>query len=181
MSRKYKFKDQTKPYFVTLTIVNWIDLFTRDVYKECLVNSLRYCQKNKGLVIYGWCFMTNHIHMVIGTKDQPMQDILRDFKSFTSRSLKIILSEMKVESRKEWMLNMFYDAGNSNNNNNDWQFWQQHNHPIELYDNCIKDQKLSYLHDNPVKAGFVTNAEDWIWSSAYDYAGGKGLLDIEFL
>ena len=125
--------------------------------------------------------MTNHIHLIIGTKDQQMQYILRDFKSFTSRILKETIIKNYRESRREWILAMMRKAGRNNPNNDQWQLWQQHNHPIELSTNFMIDQRLNYLHNNPVKAGYVTEPEHWLYSSALDYCGKKGLLDIRFL
>ena len=72
-------------------------------------------------------------------------------------------------------------AGERNPNNQTYQFWQQHNKPLELSHNKMMDQKLEYIHDNPVKAGYVYNAEDYVYSSAIDYAGGKGLIPICFI
>jgi putative transposase len=181
MSRKYKFRDQSKLYFVSFATVYWIDLFVRPTYVEILLSSLGLCQKEKGLEIYAWCIMTSHLHLIIGTKDKPMQDILRDFKSFTSRKLKEEISNHPGESRKEWMTWMMQRAGHKNGNNKGWQLWQQHNKPIELSSNNIMDQKLDYVHMNPVVAGFVNEPEHWKYSSAIDYAGGKGLLNICFI
>ena len=178
MSTKYKIRDQEKLYFVSFAVVDWIDVFIRNEYKDIVIDSLSYCQKNKGLEIYAWCIMTSHVHLIIGTHGKNMEDILRDFKSFTSRSLKIAIQENPVESRKEWMLSMMEDAGTKNSNNNDFQFWQQDNHPIELWDNYMMEQKLEYIHMNPVAAGFVSSPEDYVYSSARDYAGEKGLLEI---
>lgn len=79
------------------------------------------------------------------------------------------------------MLPIFQQAGKRNGNNKDWQFWQQNNQPIELYDADIMMQKLDYIHNNPVAAGWVAQAEDYIWSSAIDYSGGKGLVGVTFL
>ena len=110
-----------------------------------------------------------------------MQDILRDFKSFTSRQLKEEISTHPSESRKEWILWMMKRAGSKNGNNNNWQLWQQHNHPIELGNNQIMDQKLEYIHMNPVVAGFVDEPYHWRYSSARDYCGGRGLLEICFI
>ncbi|MEZ5003793.1 MAG: transposase [Chitinophagales bacterium] len=181
VSRNYKIRDQGFPHFVTFTTVNWIDIFTRNCYKECLIESLKYCQANKGLILYGYCFMTNHIHLIIGTKKDPMQGIIRDFKAFTSRQIKLSIKENASESRKNWLLWMFTNAGIRNSNNRDWQFWQQSSHPIELSSNFLQDQKLEYIHQNPVKAGFVDKSEDWIWSSARNYMGVQGLIEVEYL
>jgi len=76
---------------------------------------------------------------------------------------------------------MMERAGKKNSNNADFQFWQQHNQPIELNTNDLMQQKLDYIHNNPVESGFVNNAEEWLFSSARDYAGGKGLLEICFI
>ncbi len=181
MSTKYKFRDQNRLYFVSFAVVYWIDVFIRDEYREVILQSLRYCQQNKGLEIYAWCLMPSHMHMIIGTNDNNMQDIMRDFKSYTSHTLKEIISKHETESRKEWMLWMMERAGKQNINNNKWQFWQQDNHPIELFNNEMQDQKLSYIHENPMKAGFVDEASAWLYSSARDYEGKRGLLDILYI
>ena len=181
MSRAYKFKDQTKPYFVTFTIVNWVDLFTRKEYCEVLIDSIKYCQKEKGLIVYAWVIMSSHIHMIIGTKNKEMQNILRDLKSYTSRKLKEEIKNHPQESRKEWLIWMFERAGKKNGNNSNWQLWQQDNQPIELWDNYMIDNKLTYLHQNPVVARIVNNAEDYLYSSALDYVEQKGLIDVELL
>lgn len=181
VSRKYKIRDQSKLYFVSFATVHWIDLFVRPVYCEVLLESFRHCQKVKGLEIYAWCIMPSHVHLIAGSKDKPLEGILRDFKSYTSRVLRTEIVANPTESRKEWIIWMMERAGRKNGNNNDWQLWQQHNHPIELSSNEIMDQKLNYLHQNPVEAGFVSEPDHWKYSSAIDYAGGKGLLDILFI
>jgi putative transposase len=178
MSRKYKITDQSKFYFVSFATLHWIDIFTRNEYKSILLESLRYCQQNKGLEIYGWCFMTNHVHLIVGTNGEGIQFILRDFKSFTSRMLRKAIAENPQESRKECIVWMMEREGRKNSNNNDWQLWQQNNKPIELYTYKVMKQKLDYIHQNPVEAGFVFNAEEWLYSSAADYAGHKGYLDV---
>ncbi|MBI5540818.1 MAG: transposase [Bacteroidia bacterium] len=178
MSRKYKFGDKNELYFVTFTVIEWIDVFTRNSYKDILLNSWEYCKKNKGLEIYSWCIMTNHVHMIISSKQDEVQNIMRDMKRHTSSMLKKSIEENQNESRKKWILDMMKKAGSYNNNNKGFQFWQQHNHPIILDSNFLIDQKLGYIHNNPVKAGFVDKPEDYLYSSARDYAGMKGLLDI---
>ncbi len=171
MARKYTIKTQDKPYFVTFTIVEWVDVFTRNIYKDIFMESLVYCQKNKGLEVYAYCFMTNHIHLILGIKeDLLLQDAIRDLKSFTSRHIRKALEENHQESRKEWMLSIFKNLGKHNARNKDFQFWIQDNHPIELNTNEKLFQKLNYIHQNPVEAGFVEKPEDWLWSSAGSYA-----------
>jgi len=178
MSSNYKFHDQERPYFVTFTVIRWIDVFTRREYKEIIIDSLKYCIAHKGLQLYAWVIMSNHIHLIIGTNDKPMQDILRDIKRHTSKTLIKAIDENIQESRREWMLWLFGRAGKANSNNEQYQFWQQGNHPIELWSNEAINQKLDYLHNNPVTAGWVEEPEHYLYSSARDYAGGRGLIDI---
>ncbi len=178
MSRKYKIYNSEGLYFVSFAVVYWIDVFIRPEYKEIMVESLQYCQKNKGLRIHAWCLMTSHVHLIISSEGNKLQDVLRDIKSYTSTQLRKSIQEHPQESRKEWMLWMFERAGKKNSNNNEFQFWQQHNKPIELFTNKVIEQKLEYIHMNPVKEGFVERPEEYKFCSAKDYAGQKGLLDI---
>ncbi len=179
MSRKYKFLDQQQAYFVSFATVHWIDLFTRKMYCDRLVESIKYCQKEKDLILYAWCIMPSHVHLIMGTRGMPMQDILRDLKSYTSRIIKEDIHKNAYESRKEWLQWMFSKAGKRNGNNYNWQLWQQNNHPIELSTKEMIDQKLEYLHYNPVSAGYVESPEHWMYSSARTYYGKQGLIEIE--
>ncbi|MGK7390347.1 MAG: REP-associated tyrosine transposase [Candidatus Cyclobacteriaceae bacterium M2_1C_046] len=181
MGRNYRFRDQAKLYFITFGVVNWIDALTRPLYKMIIIDSIKYCIINKGLEVYTWCIMSNHVHMIIGTTDMKMEDIVRDLKRHTSKSILKAIEENPYESRKKWMLRMFEWAGKNNSNNKKYQFWQQHNHPIELFNNHVMDQKLEYIHMNPVRAEIVFKPEDYVYSSAIDYAGGKGLIPVLFI
>ena len=173
MSTKYKIRNIQGLYFVTLTVRHWIDVFTRNEYKNIITENLDFCRKNKGLEIYAWVIMTNHIHLIIRAKDGCiLQDILRDFKKFTSKAIIQAISENPIESRKEWLLRGFKtDSGN--------RFWQEGNHPIELWTNEVIDEKMNYIHNNPVKAGFVYREQDFLYSSAADYAGENRILEID--
>lgn len=178
MSRRYKFHSQDNLYFVTYTIVNWIDLFTRDEYRNIILNSLRFCQLNKGLEIYAWCLMTNHVHLIIGTHGEKMENILRDHKRHTSEQLTKAIKLHPGESRRDWMLSQFNLAAETNGQNTRYQVWQQHNKPIVVYTEEVLNQYLDYIHYNPVKAGFVKEPEHWVFSSALDYIGKPGLLNV---
>ena len=181
MSTKYKFRDQEKLYFISFAVVYWLDVFIRNEYRDLLLANLSYCQEKKGLEIYAWCIMTSHLHLIIGTNGDKMENILRDFKSYTAKVIIKSIQENPIESRKEWLLWMMGRAGKNNSNNTTFQFWQQDNHPIELWDNYMMDQKLEYVHQNPVVAGIVDEPEHYLYSSARDYAGIKGLLNIKLI
>jgi len=172
MSRKYKFHNPEGVYFVSFAVQGWVDVFTRNEYKNILVENLKYCQNQKGLEMFVWCIMTNHIHLVIRTKDgYRLSDILRDFKKFTSKAVLKAIAENNHESRKDWLLNQFKTPEG-------FRFWRADNKPIELWSNAVIDQKINYLHQNPVEEGLVFKAEDYVYSSAVDYAGEQGLLEV---
>ena len=178
MSRKYKFGDNDQLYFISFAVVYWIDLFIRNEYKEIMLESWRFCQREKDLEIYGWCIMTSHIHMIIGSKGRALDKVVGEMKSYTSRSLRKSISQNPDESRREWMLRMMGRAGTKNGNNNDWQLWQQHNKPLEILNIEMFYQKLEYTHMNPVQAGFVEKVEEYTNSSAGDFYVRKGLIEL---
>jgi putative transposase len=124
--------------------------------------------------------MTNHVHLIIGSSAEKIENIIRDLKKHTSKELIKTLEGNRQESRRDWMLWMFKRAGEHNINNKNYQFWQQNNHPIELFDHEIMDQKLDYIHNNPIEAGIVEEAGDYLYSNARDYSGRKGLIDLCF-
>jgi REP element-mobilizing transposase RayT len=180
MSRKYKFHDNDKLYFISFATVYWIDVFVREEYMQIIIDSWKHCQEKKALEIYGWCLMPSHVHMIIGSKKNKLADIIRDMKKHTSSTLRTAIKKNNFESRKEWMIWMFERAGKKNGNNKDWQFWQQHNQPTEITDQAMFDKTLDYIHQNPVVAGFVIKAEDWKYSSARDFCGMNGLVELSY-
>ncbi len=166
-------------YFLTMTVVNWIDIFTRPIYKHIIINALKYNQKNKGLILYGWCLMSNHHHLLAEAEDNKnLSDILRDFKKYTSKA---IIKEIKVnpeESRSKWLLSEFEYAGKYNKQIKEYKFWQDGNEAKEVETTHFMEQKLDYIHENPVKAEIVERADEYKHSSAKNYAGEKGLIDV---
>ena len=180
MSRKYKFSESTGAYFISFATVYWIDVFTRDVYFSIITSSLDYCRKNKGMEIYGYCIMPSHIHLIFRSAEADPSGLIRDFKGFTSRKMLKTIEENAQESRKEWLLWMFEKAGKKNSNVRNRQFWKQNNKPIELWTLKVFEQKLNYIHNNPVISGFVTDPVDWKYSSARNYAtNDRTILEIE--
>ncbi|KAA5533743.1 transposase [Taibaiella lutea] len=178
----YKIRNEAGIHFVTFAVVEWVDVFTRKEYRDIVLDSIRYCQKEKGLLLHGWCLMSNHIHLIISAIGQNSSDILRDLKKFTSKQIIQAIINNPQESRKEWMLQIFEKTGAENSRNTKYQFWRQDNQPKEIFSELFWIQKLEYIHKNPVTAGIVDNADDYLYSSARDYYGtGKGLLDIVIL
>jgi putative transposase len=182
MSSKYKVGEDAIPHFVTFSVVGWVDVFSRELYKEIFCDSLKYCQKSKGLNLHAWVIMTNHAHLIISSDSGSISDLVRDIKKFTSKAIIKSIQTNIEESRKEWMVNLFRFVGNGNSNNSEYQFWKQDYHPIEL--NTIEkvEQRLNYLHQNPVISGLVWEAWNYKYSSAIDYmTKEKGLLELYFL
>ena len=180
MSTGYKIEDQSALHYVTLQVVYWIDVFTRARYKDIIIENLKYCQENKGLVIYAYVIMSNHIHLLVQSQTNELSDVLRDFKSYTSKKL-IASIENDTESRKEWMLFMFKRAAIKHTRNTAYQFWTQENHAEIIYSEKFIRQKLDYIHNNPVRAGIVLQPEDYLYSSARNYAGLESLIQVEIL
>ena len=166
-------------YFVTDTVVDWVDIFTRPIYKHIVIESLQYCQEHKGLIIYAWVLMSNHLHAIVGSEGEAkVSDIWRDFKKFTSKEIIATIKTEISESRSEWMLNRFEYSGKNDKKIKNYRFWQEGNDAQGIYLNEYFEQKLNYIHYNPVKAEIVIRPEDYRYSSAIDYAGGKGLLKV---
>lgn len=182
MPSKYKFLNPDGLYFITYTVVEWVDVFTRSVYKDIVVESLKYAQESKGLILHAWVIMSNHIHLIASAGDGfNLSEIMRDHKKYTSKRVIKEIQDNPDESRKNWMMWLFASHGKKNPNNKEFQFWQQENHPVELDTNEMIDQRLDYLHNNPVKAGIVKEPEHYKYSSAIDYTDGKGLLRVDLI
>ncbi len=183
MSTRYKFVDNNAVYFTTSTVVGWSDIFTREIYKTILLESIRYCQLNQGLKIHAWVLMTNHLHTICSCNEgKDLGLIWRNIKSYTAmKSIDAIINHPK-ESRKEQLLQIFEDAGKKSSSNFKYQFWQHENHPVLLESTAMYNQRLNYLHWNPVVMGFVNEPLHWLYSSAVDYfTERKGLLQIDIL
>lgn len=173
---KLNIKKSNSSYFLTLTVVDWIDVFTRENYKTAIIDGLKFCINNKALNVFAYCLMTNHLHLVVNC-NEPFQlaDVIRDFKRHT---VKAVISKIKTEpeSRKEWMLKLFQEAAHKSTRNEKYKFWQTGNHAIELYNEQFIWTKINYIHNNPVVEKFVSKPEDWLYSSASNYLFGHGAL-----
>ncbi len=175
---RYVIANQEQNYFLTLTVVDWVDVFTRKDYKLIITESLNYCIENKGLEVFAWVIMSNHIHLMIRAKEGfILSNILRDFKKFTSKEIIDRISEAG-ESRKDWLLNKFAFEAKRTGRAKNYKLWRDDNHAICLEKNGWITQRLNYIHQNPVRQILVNNPEDYVFSSAIDYADGKGLVKI---
>lgn len=180
MKERYVIREQEKAHFITATVVDWIDVFSRKNYRDCIIECFDYCIKNKEMILYDYVIMSNHIHMILQSNDGKLSDLVRDFKKFTAKT---ILDKIQNEpkSRREWMLERFKLATETHSRNKNYQFWQYGNHAEEIFSEHFLWSKLDYIHMNPVRAGIVIKIEDYIYSSASNYVNGAGIIEVELL
>ena len=180
----YKITDQYAIYFLTFTLVGWVDLFTRKQCSQILIDSFKFCKEKKGLILYAFVIMGSHVHLLASAEEgsSGLSAIIRDFKSHTSRKIIEWITNNKKESRRKWLEMVFKYHGKFNPNNQVYQVWKQHNKPMQCVTPHFTMQKLNYIHNNPVKSGIVDLPEDYRYSSARNYAGRTdGILDVKLL
>jgi len=153
-------------FFVTLTTVGWIDVFTRNEYKNILIENLKYCQENEKLDIYCYVIMSNHIHLICRRREKDLNELLGRLKSYTAKQIIKAIENNPQESRKEWLLYLFNYFAKANKQYSKNHFWQYTIHPVLLYSYEVIKQKMEYIHMNPVRAGLVNEPENYIYSSA---------------
>jgi REP element-mobilizing transposase RayT len=155
--------DNRNIYFLTLTVVEWINIFTKRDYFEVLKDSLQYCIDNKGLILYEYVFMTNHIHLIASTtkENDGLDSVIRDFKSFTTHEIWKLLEKDNRKYITRLLKNSLKMKKGS-----DKQIWQRENYPEELITDEFCNTKIQYIYHNPVKKGYVLDPEDWLYSSA---------------
>lgn len=181
MSEKYKVHNPNGVYFITCTVVGWVDLFTRPCYKDIIINSLKYCIEHKGLSVHAYVIMTSHIHMLVSAEEGcSLPSIIRDFKTYTSKQL---VKEIQVinESRREWLMNKLAYEANRKVRGKSFKLWRDGFHPVEILNGEMLYQKLDYIHQNPVVERIVDRPQDYVYSSARNYADLKGELEVEFI
>jgi len=164
---------QYEPYFLTFTIVDWLDVFSRKHCRDIVIDSLKYCIDHKGLIVYGYIIMSNHMHLVVQAKEGSigLSGLIRDFKRHTSKAITMWMLSTKKESRRGWMLDIFKRNANQTYRNDSFQVWMHHSKPILLHNTKIFAKTLHYTHMNPVKSGLVKLAYEYAYSSASNYAG----------
>jgi putative transposase len=153
-------------FFVTLTVVSWVDVFTRKSCCDELVNNIRYCQQHKGLELYAYVIMSNHMHWLASQKEGRLNNLLRDYKSYSAKQLLNLIYDNPLESRRDWMKIVFQYNARFKRQHAENMFWQRNNHPIDCFNRKVLLQKMEYIHMNPVRAGLVGEAAYWWYSSA---------------
>jgi REP element-mobilizing transposase RayT len=178
MSERYKVKDGSVPTFVTITIVDWIDLFTRPIYCKIIDDSLAYCIANKGLCVHAYVYMTSHIHLIVSSEKEELQQIIRDFKKHTSKTIVEAIIE-NPESRREWLLNKFSYAADRIKRGKNYKVWQDGFHPVLLQTTFMLEQRIKYIHENPLELELVDHPRSWINSSYLAYEDERHVSNFE--
>lgn len=166
--------------YLTFNVVEWIDIFVRPVFKQIIVESLNHFIEKKGLTVYAWCLMTNHLHLMAQTKQvSGLSTVADDFKKFTT---KIILEDIVAEPeiRRKWVMKKFEEASTAMKLLDKFQVWQApvNSVYIDLRDEDMVNEQIEYIHNNPVRDRIVSHPEDYLHSSARDYVGLRGLVNV---
>lgn len=162
---QWKIYKEVDLYFCTSTIVDWYPIFTNQETFDIIVQSLAYCQNNKGLQIHGYVIMLNHIHLLLSAKNQAsISSIMRDFKRYTSVKLRENITYSNNDAT-----DLFRSAANDTKSQ-DYKVWQEGFYPIAIESERFFKQKLNYIHDNPVRKGYIPDPIHWLYSSARNYA-----------
>ena len=176
MSTGFKISDQSKTYFLTFQIVGWVDLFTRKIYRDIVIDSLKYCQDKKGLNLFAFVIMSNHMHLLAQSRNEDLSGFIRDFKRFTSAQF-IDFIENGNESRRDW-LRVVFEYHGMLKSKQEIQIWTHESHAELIYSQKFIEQKVNYIHNNPVKSGIVAKPEDYLYSSARNYADLESVIDV---
>ena len=169
---RYGFGDPGNAHFLTCTVVNWLPIFTRPVAVEVLLDSMRYLQTNRGLRLYGYVILENHMHWIAASENLPRD--VKHFKSCTAKELVRLLKEYRAYTLLK-QLAFFKKRAKVDR---EYQVWQEGAHPEEIQSWDMLRQKLTYIHENPVKRGYVSVPSHWRYSSAGDYEGQEGIIEI---
>jgi len=170
---RYKIYEPTHPHFITCTILHWIPIFTRVETTQIIFDSLKYLQKNSNLKIFAYVILENHLHLIVQSDDLT-KDITR-FKSFTARQ---IIDYLKANNVKT-ILDQLHFYKKTHKTDREYQLWQEGIQPKLIQGEQMMRERIDYIHNNPVKRGYVDKAEHWRYSSARDYEGVRGLVEVE--
>ena len=149
------------PDFFTATCLNWTDVLRQDQYKDIVIDSLRFMVRNERAIVYAFVIMTNHIHLVWQFIGQHQREaVQRDFLKFTSQQILKDLRNKKSTLQLELLVNA---------SDRKFQVWERNPLSIPLVSEKMTEQKIKYIHENPVRKGWCVHPEDYHYSSARFY------------
>jgi putative transposase len=172
---RYQIADQGYPYFLTCTVVDWLPVFARPSAVDVVLDSFRFLQRERAVKLYAYVVMENHLHFI--GQSNRMKEWVSRFKSFTARQ---IIDRLHEEGAVG-LLDQLARAKKAHKTDREYQFWQEGSHPECISNEAIMKQKVGYIHWNPVRRGYVDAPEHWRYSSARNYAGLPGLIEVERL
>ncbi len=175
MRSRYKIAELNSPHFITCTIVGWLPVFTRQKYFEIITASLTFCRQEKGLRLHAYVILDNHLHLAVSSNS--LSQVIRDFKRHTAKEILAVAQQ----DNKLWLLKQFEFFKCGHKGESQHQVWQEGVHPQAITTEDMLRQKLDYIHYNPVKVGLVDRPEDWRYSSARNYFGQDGVLEIDLV
>jgi putative transposase len=170
---RYKIYNQQQPHFLTMTVVEWIPLFTNPEIVSLLLESLRFVQKEREIILYAYVIMEHHLHLIASAPE--LGKTMKEFKSYTARTIIDYLEEKKLLP----LLEELHREKLAHKTKCDYQLWQEGSHPEEIYSEGMLLQKIEYIHNNPVRRGYVDEPKQWRYSSARNYDCMEGLLVVK--
>lgn len=166
MRSRYQIHETHRSHFITSTFVEWLPVLTTAIRYQIIADSLLYCQEQKGLKIYAWVLLDNHLHAIVSAPD--LTQVLADFKRHAARRL---IDQLESEGC-EWLLNQLRYYRAKHKQESEFQVCQEGVHPQSIADDAMMHQKMEYVHLNPVRRGWVLQPEHWVWSSAHERLPG---------
>ena len=169
---RYVITEPAAPHFLTCTVMEWLPVFTRPDTVQIVLDSWAYLREHEGMKLYGYVILENHLHFV--TQAERLDLCVSQFKSFTARR---IIDHLEAHSVEPLLARLRF-AKRAHKPDREFQFWQEGSHAKLVFSEGMMREKLDYIHANPVKRGYVDRAEHWRYSSARNYAGEAGLIEV---
>jgi putative transposase len=169
--------------YLTFNVVDWIDVFIRQTYKQIIVDALNYCIESKKFTVYAWCLMTNHLHMLARAQDgSGLAMIEKEFKKYTTTKI-LEAIDIEPDLRRSWMLQRFENCSLTLKKIEKFQLWQTCTNPtyIDFKQVYKLQERVLYIHENPIRDGIVDKPEHYLYSSATDYAGKPGMVKVNVI
>jgi REP element-mobilizing transposase RayT len=169
---RYKIYEPTHPHFMTCTILHWIPIFTRTQTTDIIFGSLKYLQENDNFILYAYVILENHLHLIASSDD--IGKSMSKFKSFTAKKILKYLHKENAKTILEQLA--FYKKAHKKETS--YQLWQEGIAPKLIQGDKMMIDRINYIHNNPIKRGYIDEASHWRYSSARDYEGIKGLIEV---
>lgn len=171
---RYRFLEH-QPHFLTCTIVNWMAAFSKPELAQIVLDSLTFLQEQQRLELHGYVIMENHLHLIASATHLSKE--IANFKSFTARSA---INWLHANGAESWLAELKRQK-KRHKTDQEYQFWQEGSHPQAILSEGMCRQKLDYIHNNPVRRGYVDEPGHWRYSSYRNYVGQQGVLAVALL